>query len=87
MLPTGLAKWAAEEQMECRLLNVAVGDDTIVVISLKFLLFPSQDVSCVQSIHQEKPQEDPQFVTEFGVPNPKKRSWRLYILVRKVIAL
>jgi hypothetical protein len=55
MLPTGLSKWAAEEQMECRFLNVADADDTVVIISLKFLLFPSQDVSCVQSIHQEKP--------------------------------
>ena len=59
MLPTGLAKRAAKEQMECRFLNVAVAEDTIVVISLKFLFFPSQDVSCVQSIHQEKPREDP----------------------------
>jgi hypothetical protein len=54
-LPTGLAKGAAEEQMKRRILNVAAAEDTIIVISLKPLLFPSQNVSCIQSIHQEKP--------------------------------
>lgn len=78
MLPTCLAKRAAKEQKECRFLNVAAAEDTILVVSLKFFRCPSEDVSCVQSIRQE---------TTFGVPNPKKRSWRLYILVWKVIAL
>ena len=54
-LPTCLAKGAAEEQMKHRFLNVAAAEDTIIVISLKPLLFPSQNVSCIQSIHQEKP--------------------------------
>jgi len=54
-LPTGLAKRATEEQMKRRFLNVAAAEDTIIVISLKPLLFPSQNVSCIQSIHQEKP--------------------------------
>jgi hypothetical protein len=54
-LPTGFAKRAAEEQMKRRFLNVPAAEDTVIVISLKPLLFPSQNVSCIQSIHQEKP--------------------------------
>ena len=54
-LPTGLAKGATEEQMKRRFLNVAATEDTIIVIFLKPLFFPSQNVSCIQSIHQEKP--------------------------------
>ena len=54
-LLTGLAKGVAEEHMKRRSLNVAAAEDTIIVISLKPLLFPSKNVSCIQSIHQEKP--------------------------------
>ena len=46
-LPTGLAKGAAEEQMKRRFLNIVAAEDTIIVISLKPLLFPSQNVSCI----------------------------------------
>jgi hypothetical protein len=46
-LPTSFTKGAAEEQMRRRFLNVAAAEDTIIVISLKPLLFPSQNVSCI----------------------------------------
>jgi len=66
-LLTGLAKGVAEEHMKRRSLNVAAAQDIIIVISSKPLLFSSQNVSCIQSIHREKP---------FGVLNSEKMSWR-----------
>jgi hypothetical protein len=72
--------------MKCIFFNVVVAQNTIVVVSLKLVLFPSQNGPCVQSVHQEEPRKNSKFVTASGFPNPEKRGWGLYILVRKVVA-
>ena len=47
VLPTSLAKGTAEEKMESSFFNVVTAEDTVIVISLKPLLFPSLNVSCI----------------------------------------
>lgn len=65
VMPAGLAKGAAKEQMKCSFFNVVAAENTIVVISLNLVLFSSQNVPCVQSIHQEEPRKDSKFVAAF----------------------
>lgn len=86
MLPTRLTERAAEEQMESSFFSIVVAEHTIIVVSLEFLLFSSKNISSVEPIHEEEPREDSKLITAFGVPDPKKRSWGLRVLVGQVVA-
>jgi len=55
VLPTSLAKGTAEEKMESSFFNVVTAEDTVIVISFKLLLFSFQNISCIQSVHEEQP--------------------------------
>jgi hypothetical protein len=55
VLPTSLAKGTAEEKMENSFFNVVTAENTVIVISFKLLLFSFQNISCVQSVHEEQP--------------------------------
>ena len=55
VLPTSLAKGTAEEKMESSFFNVVAAEDTVIVISFKLLLFSFQNISCIQSVHEEQP--------------------------------
>ena len=55
VLPTSLAKGTAEEKMESNFFKVAAAEDTVIVISFKLLLFSFQNISCIQSVHEEQP--------------------------------
>jgi hypothetical protein len=51
MLPTRLTERAAEEQMESSFFSIVVAEHTIIVVSLEFLLFSSENISSVKPIH------------------------------------
>jgi hypothetical protein len=85
MLPTRLTERAVEEQMESILFSTVVVEHIIIVVSLEFFLFSSNNISIVKPIHEERI-EDSKLIMAFGVPYPKKRSWGLRVLVGQVVA-
>jgi hypothetical protein len=87
MLLARLTERVAEKQMKSRFFSIVVAEHTVIIVSLEFLLFPSEDISSVKPIHEEEPTKDSKLIAAFGVPDPKKRSWGLIILVGQIVAL
>lgn len=53
--PAFLAERAIEEKMERGLFPLKLAEDTVVVVTLNLEVFPLENVSGVQSIHQQQP--------------------------------
>jgi len=70
MLPTSLTKMACEEEMESCFFDIVIAQDTIIVVSFKLVLLPLENISGIESVHQQQPGEHPKLVATFGLPNP-----------------
>ena len=70
VLPTSLTKRACEEEMESCFFDIVIAQDTIIVVSFKLVLLPLENISGIESIHQQQPGEHPKLVATFGLPNP-----------------
>jgi hypothetical protein len=56
-----------------------------LVIPLQLVLFSSENVSNIDSIHKQEPTEDSDFVRAAGVPDPYERFCGLDIFIREMI--
>jgi hypothetical protein len=59
VIPASLAEGAAKEQVKDSFLTMSGAQHTTVVIVLEFMLFSSEDVSHIKSVHQQEPREYP----------------------------
>jgi hypothetical protein len=82
---TSLTERAGEEEVKDGFLPVIMAKDTIIVIPFKLMLFPSENISDIESIHEQEPIEDSDFVRAAGIPNPNERFWRLDIFIREMV--
>jgi len=70
VLPTSLTKRACEEEMESCFFDIVIAQGTIIVVSFKLVLLPLENISGIESVHQQQPGEHPKLVATFGLPNP-----------------
>jgi len=47
VLPAGLTKWMAEEEVESSFLNILITENAVIVIALRLMIFPFKKVTCV----------------------------------------
>jgi len=70
VLPRSLTKRACEEEMESCFFDSVIAQGTIIVVSFKLVLLPLENISGIESVHQQQPGEHPKLVATFGLPNP-----------------
>jgi hypothetical protein len=67
------------------LFPVFITHDTIVIIVLKLMLFPSQDVPYIQSIHHENQTKTLYLVSTLGVLDPGEDFRGVEVLVGQMV--